>query len=254
MGSGGVHVSRPSYIFSWATRSRYLLPVALGVSSTSIFNSGLDRVTRGSLSAFTFRYLLFIVSYCNLELHLLELWFSHSRCSFSTCSSSDFNWSRVPPPPQLKTQVPTQDPSPNSRPKSQLKTQVPIQDPSPNLRPKSQLNTKVPTQDPSLNSRPKSQLKTTLVKTQAMLRYFFWFRCTVISVSSKTTCKTAYSSRWLNLPLFGSQIVIETSFTSLSIRNSLIRVKDSTKCSGSTTFFINDLRHQTTPVFAWHLR
>ena len=41
-------------------------PVALGVSSTSTFESGLDRVIRSSLIAFTFRSLLFIVSCCNL--------------------------------------------------------------------------------------------------------------------------------------------------------------------------------------------
>ena len=60
---------------------------------------------------------------------------------------------------------------------------------------------------------------------------------TCILVTNKITCISAYSSRGWSRPLFGLYTGSESSFTSLSIRKSLIFVKDKTKFSGSTCRF-----------------
>ena len=69
----------------------------LGVSSTSIFDSGLGRVIRGSVGIFTFRSLFFFHFICTTSLSARFLNYPDPRgSSFSrtACSLSRVAWSR----------------------------------------------------------------------------------------------------------------------------------------------------------------
>ena len=80
VGSGVVQVYRLSPMGSWATLLRLKRPLALVTSSTSIFDSSLDRGVKGPIGVLAFRSLPLPTSCCR------GLW---------NRSSSDFSWSRL---------------------------------------------------------------------------------------------------------------------------------------------------------------
>ena len=97
-GSDGIHVPRPSFICSWAMRSKLKQPLDLGASSSSILDSGLDLAVNGSVAVFSFLSLPLVTSgglRCSRSLSDF-IWsqLATLSCSFCSCSRSALNRSR----------------------------------------------------------------------------------------------------------------------------------------------------------------
>ena len=89
---------RPSFICSWATRSKLKQPLDLGASSSSILDSGLDLAVNGSVAVFSFLSLPLATSgglRCSRSFSDF-IWsqLATLSCSFCSCSRSALNRSR----------------------------------------------------------------------------------------------------------------------------------------------------------------